>query len=86
MIKKINSSIESKFSRYNQIKYTGYTAIGATVACGLSGLKSVKLPQKSMIHKTSAIISLISMLWHLGAIKQWDKHFMEHSEFGFNKK
>ena len=85
MIKSVDSVTKSNFSRYNHIKYSGYIAIGTTIACALSGMRQIKLPKKSMIHKTFAIISLISMIWHLGAIKQWDKGFKEYFKFSSNK-
>ena len=61
--------------RYLNIKYSGYTALGGLGLCALTGLKSVKFKHKPLIHKYSAILTLISSLWHLGAIKRWDKLF-----------
>ena len=59
--------------RYLNIKYSGYTALGGLGICALSSLKSVKLKHKPAIHKYSAILTIISSLWHLGSIKKWDK-------------
>jgi len=61
--------------RYLNIKYSGYAALGGLGVCALTGLKSVKFNHKSTVHKYSAILTVVSSLWHLGAIKRLDKIF-----------
>ena len=65
--------------RYANIKYSGYTALGAIGVCALTGFKQVKIPHKMALHKCSAIITALSSLWHLGAIKRWDKFFTKQN-------
>jgi len=60
-------------ARYKNIKYSGYIALTGIGICGLTGIKQVKIPHKMKLHKYAAIITAISGLWHLGAIKRWDK-------------
>lgn len=61
--------------RYQNIKYSGYVGLCSIGVCALTGFKQVKFPHKMKIHKASAIITAISSLWHLGAIKKWDRFF-----------
>ena len=60
-------------TRYKNIKYSGYIGLAGIGTCALTGLKQVKIPHKAKIHKYTAILTAISGLWHLGAIKGWDK-------------
>ena len=65
--------------RYQNIKYSGYIALGSIGACALTGMKQVKFPNKMRVHKYSAILTAVSSLWHLGAIKKWDKIFTNNN-------
>ena len=67
-------------ARYLNIKYSGYTALGGLGICGLTGLRQVKFPKKMQVHKYSAILTVITSLWHLGAIKRWDNIFNSKSK------
>lgn len=60
-------------TRYKNIKYSGYIGLVGIGVCTLTGLKQVKIPQKIKVHKFAAILTAICGLWHLGAIKGWDK-------------
>lgn len=62
-------------ARYQNIKYSGYIALGTLGVCSLTGLRQIKFPKKMQVHKVSAILAGVSSLWHLGAIKRWDKVF-----------
>lgn len=62
-------------ARYQNIKYSGYISLGAMGVCSLTGLRKVRFPKKIQVHKISAILTAVSGLWHLGAIKRWDKIF-----------
>lgn len=66
---------KKSMARHQNIKYSGYVAMGTLGICSLTGLRQVKFPKKMQVHKISAIIAGISTLWHFGAIKQWDKIF-----------
>ena len=68
----VNTHNKTK-TRYLNIKYSGYAAMGFGAVCGITGLKKVKFKNKMTVHKISAILAGISALWHLGTIKQWDK-------------
>lgn len=59
-------------ARYLNIKYSGYAALTGLGVCGLTGLKQVRIPKKMQVHKYSAILTAVTSLWHLGAIKRWD--------------
>ena len=65
-------------ARYKNIKYSGYASLGFMGVCALTGLKQVKFPHKMQIHKFSAILTGATAIWHLGAIKRWDKFFVKH--------
>lgn len=69
-----NTQKKSK-ARYLNIKYSGYASLGFGVVCGVTGMKKVKFKHKMSVHKFSAIMAGITAVWHLGAIKQWDKIF-----------
>ena len=60
-------------TRYKNIKYSGYISLAGIGTCALTGLKQIKIPHKAKIHKYTGILTAISGLWHLGAIKGWDK-------------
>lgn len=76
-------------ARYKNIKYSGYIALGSIGVCGLTGIKQVKFPHKMKLHKISALVTAVSSLWHLGAIKRWDKilvnNRMQSNSLKFNK-
>ena len=77
MINAVTTFTQNKKSntRYKNIKYSGYIGLAGIGVCALTGLKHVKIPQKMKIHKFTAILTAISGLWHLTAIKGWDKYF-----------
>ncbi len=64
--------------RYLNIKYSGYAALTLGSVCGITGLSGVRFPHKMKVHKYSAYLAGITSLWHLGAIKQWDKIFSKN--------
>ena len=65
-------------ARYLNIKYSGYASLGFMGICAATGLKQVKFPHKMQVHKYSAVMTAVTALWHLGAIKRWDKLFSKH--------
>ena len=71
-------------ARYLNIKYSGYTALTLGAACGITGLKSVKMPHKHQLHKYFGWITILSSFWHLAAIKKWDQMFKKSDNTTIN--
>lgn len=61
--------------RKQLVSWSGYAALGLGTVCGLTGLKSIKVPQKRNIHKISAYLAGITSFLHLGYVKGWDNIF-----------
>ena len=81
MIKILPTGFNTKYQnnkRYLNIKYSGYITLSSIGLCCLTGVKQIKIPQKAKIHKYSAIITGISSLWHIAAIKRWDRLFTKN--------
>ena len=68
----------------NRIKHkklvsgTGYAAMGFGTVCGVTGLKSVKFPQKMKVHKYSAWPAAFSTMLHYGIAKGLDNLFYKN--------
>jgi hypothetical protein len=48
--------------------------------CALTGLKQAKIPNSVQVHKYSALLTTVTALWHLGAIKKWDNLFLKNND------
>ena len=80
MVKAISTTDNSKNTRYQHIKYSGYLGISSLGLCGITGINDFKIPKRRPLHKLSALVCLASGLWHLGAIKHWDKFFVTKND------
>ncbi len=67
-------------TRYLNIKYSGYASLGFMGVCALTGIRQTKIPNRMQVHKYSAILTAVTALWHLGAIKKWDKLFLKNND------
>lgn len=53
--------------------------MASAIGCGITGFKQVKIPNKMKVHKYSGIIMGLTSLWHIAAVKRWDKIFKQDS-------
>lgn len=67
-------------ARYLNIKYSGYASLGCMGVCALTGLRQIKIPNRVQVHKYSAMLTTVTALWHLGAIKKWDNLFLKKND------